>query len=105
MKSNKQTIIHSFKVGDIVYSSWGYDQTNVEFYEVVKVTQKTVSIQAIRSDIVPDGFMCGRATPRPGEYESDDIITRIPKSGRMRISSFSAAWAWDGQSKYCSWYA
>ena len=23
------------QIGDIVYSSWGYDQTNVDFYEVV----------------------------------------------------------------------
>ncbi len=24
---------HSFKVGDIIYNSWGYDQTNIDFYQ------------------------------------------------------------------------
>ena len=25
------------KIGDLYYSSWGYDQTNVEFFKVVKI--------------------------------------------------------------------
>ena len=32
------------KQGDIFVSSWGYDQTNVDFYEVVKVAAKTVTL-------------------------------------------------------------
>lgn len=33
------------KVGDFFYSSWGYDQTNVDFYKVVGVTKKGVKVQ------------------------------------------------------------
>ena len=33
------------KVGDIFYTSWGYDQTNVEFYKVVRATKSSVWIQ------------------------------------------------------------
>jgi len=28
---------HTLKEGDILYSSWGYDQTNIDFYQVVAV--------------------------------------------------------------------
>jgi hypothetical protein len=35
------------EVGDIWNSSWGYDQTNVDFYQVVKVTAKTVTVRKI----------------------------------------------------------
>ena len=35
------------QVGDIYASSWGYDQTNVNFYQVLKVTAKTVTVQEI----------------------------------------------------------
>lgn len=28
------------KVGDIFYSSWGYDQTNIDFYQIVRLTEK-----------------------------------------------------------------
>ena len=34
-------------VGDIFYSSWGYDQTNVDFYQVVKTTPKTIALKKI----------------------------------------------------------
>ena len=29
----------NYKVGDILYSAWGYDQTNVDFYQIVKKTK------------------------------------------------------------------
>jgi hypothetical protein len=39
------------KVGDILYSSWGYDQTNIEFFKVVKVSEFSVWIQQVRAKI------------------------------------------------------
>ena len=33
----KNTAKHSFKVGDILYSSWGYEQTNIDFYQVAEL--------------------------------------------------------------------
>ena len=33
------------KVGDVLYSSWGYEQTNYNFYEVIAVTKKTVTLK------------------------------------------------------------
>ncbi|MFS1350643.1 hypothetical protein ACLZX5_03715 [Enterococcus faecium] len=29
-----------YKVGDIFYSSWGYEQTNVTFWQIIKLTKK-----------------------------------------------------------------
>ena len=31
---------HSLKVGDILYCSWGYDQTNVDYFKVSEVIGK-----------------------------------------------------------------
>ena len=42
------------KVGDIYYISWGWEQTNVDFFKVVKVTEKSVrviEISPIKKDI------------------------------------------------------
>ena len=39
------------KVGDILYSSWGYYQTNIDFYKVVKVSEFSVLIQKLNSAI------------------------------------------------------
>ena len=45
------------KQGDIFVSSWGYDQTNVDFYEVVKVAAKTVTLIPIERKVQLKGFM------------------------------------------------
>lgn len=42
----------NYKIGDIVYGSWGYNSTNVEFYKVVSRTDKTLTIQPIESKVV-----------------------------------------------------
>ena len=40
------------KIGDIFYSSWGYDQTNIDYYMVTKIIGKTfVEIQKIESQL------------------------------------------------------
>ena len=40
------------KVGDTLYSSWGYDQTNIEFFKVVKVSEFSVWIQQVGTKIL-----------------------------------------------------
>lgn len=34
-------------VGDVLRSTWGYDQTNYDFYEVIKTTPKTVTLRKL----------------------------------------------------------
>ena len=38
---------HTLIVGDVIYNSWGYDHTNVDFYEVVKTSTNFVRGQSI----------------------------------------------------------
>lgn len=35
-------MVYTVKAGDIFYTNWGYEQTNVEFHQVVRATAKTV---------------------------------------------------------------
>lgn len=43
---------HGAKVGDFFVCSWGYDQTNIDFYKVIGVTPKGVKVQAWKSQTV-----------------------------------------------------
>jgi len=52
--------------GDILRASWGYDQTNVDFYEVVKTTRCTVTLVRIMSQIVSFGVGQNKVGPRKG---------------------------------------
>jgi hypothetical protein len=55
-----------YAVGGVWYTSWGYDQTNVEFFEVVRDTGKSVVLRRIKAAVQD-----GRLYPVPGEYRTD----------------------------------
>lgn len=62
-------------VGDIFYSSWGYDQTNTDYYEIVRVTESMVEVKPIQASI--DYSASGRGSdnvkPIPGSYRDFDV--------------------------------
>ena len=45
---------NGMQVGDVLYSSWGYDQTNASFYEIVKRTPKMVTLVEVGAEQVWD---------------------------------------------------
>lgn len=48
----KKNYQHPYKPGDVFYTSWGYDQTNVDFYEITDVRGKILVVRAIGSKVV-----------------------------------------------------
>ena len=57
------------KVGDIFYDSWGYEQTNIDFYEVIQVNGlHTVTICAIGAKREYTHSMAGECTPIPSAF-------------------------------------
>lgn len=48
----KSNIDKYLSVGDIYYTSWGYEQTNIDFYQVVKFNNSYAWVQEINSEIV-----------------------------------------------------
>ena len=71
---------HDPQPGDIYSTSWGYDQTNVEFFQVVKRTVKSVWLRRISSEIRDRdgnptegqyGVSTGRLYPLPGVWARD----------------------------------
>lgn len=54
-----------FKVNDVLAYTWGYEQTNCDFFQVVKVTPKTITVREIAGRETFDGptAMTGRAKP------------------------------------------
>lgn len=98
---------HTLKVGDILVSSWGYEQTNVEFFEVVKTKgKKTVVLRQRNVVRGPEkGFMTADAVPGNG-FSSNKLRTFRVRSGNwVRLNSYSSANPWDGKPQRISWYA
>ena len=99
------------KVGDILYSSWGYDQTNIDFYKVVKVSEFSVWIQELSKKIVEvTGWAHEKVVPsdsseyqvRNWDNEVDNFgnvnhfITKTYPISRHKIKQFS----WKDESYY-----
>ena len=104
------------KVGDILYSSWGYDQTNIDFYEVVKGGREGQFIGLRELDYVSgpeEGFMTAQKVPAtgPDRFRKDGkVLKRKLRRGyrgqpSVKISSFEYAGPWDGFPLTYSWYA
>jgi len=59
-------------LGKVFYSSWGYDQTNVNFYQVVALKgKKTVILQELNSEYRPTGDMSGKVKPIVDSFKSE----------------------------------
>ncbi len=57
--------------GAILYSSWGYDQTNVDWYMVTRTTRASAWIVPMAAHEEQTGFMSGQATPLEPLFVSD----------------------------------
>tara|TARA_R110000764_G_scaffold9008_2_gene29480 strand:+ start:1576 stop:1917 length:342 start_codon:yes stop_codon:yes gene_type:complete len=95
------------KVGTILYSSWGYDQTNIDYYMITKIVGKTfVEIQHIESklDESKSTAYCDAVIPykvlNPAARTMRKKV-RVDSYGdvSLRLNTYSNAWLWDGQPK------
>lgn len=106
-KENQQKP-HTLKVGNILRTSWGYDQTNVEFFQVTKVvSNSTVEIREIAQERTEDGYMCGTCTPIPGKFldRAETLRKRASADNSVRIDQSRHAWLWEGKPAHYSSYA
>lgn len=91
-------------VGDIFYSSWGYDQTNVDFYQVVGLTGASVKVRQVAQRTVTSGGAGGdKVVAVPDHFVGEVMTKRIQNySDRpsFSLNSYSSAWLWDGTPKY-----
>jgi hypothetical protein len=67
-QDERNAYVNDYAVGDVLYTSWGYDQTNVEFFEVVAVKGKMVTVRQIGATYEQTGSMSGSVIPCPGQF-------------------------------------
>jgi len=94
------------KVGEILYTSGGYEQTNVYFYEVVGVSGATATLRKINKRHVPaESTQYETAVmPIPGSYAGEPMKKRVQKATyggpyKVKISDNVTAFLWDGKVK------
>lgn len=81
------------KVGDILYTSWGYEQTNIEFYQVVNlVGKKSVSVREIADERTYEAQDYGTCKPVPNCFIGEAKTCRVQNGDSIRIASYSHAY-------------
>lgn len=97
------------ELGAILVSSWGYEQTNVDFYVVVEMTAKMVKLlPLLKKSRQEDGFqsMAGTTTAtKETNFRGEILKKKIQTGDYVKIESYSHAHLWDGRKQYESWYA
>lgn len=120
-----------YNIGDILHHSWGYDQTNCDFYQVVGVKKASVVLRKIGATTVPgsEGFMSESLLPVKDAFleKATQALTRfdhditpenptitkrvsfyVKEDGSLRYYiPVPYGWCdlWNGKPQYSSWYA
>lgn len=104
MKQQTATAAEMFSVGDYIVSTWGYEQTNVDFFKVVKVGNKTVKVVKVGNTVTEYNShgMGGRVVPDDANVRGEQIAVRV--SDHMRVRGYYAT-KWDGRPQHATWYA
>lgn len=109
----------AMEVGTFFTCSWGYDQTNVDFYRVMEVSPsgKTIKVQRWQAKSVAGDGYHDKLVPGDGpvtfpRWVDGQMVGQVPsgiETRRLRpdfgrpaftVNSYSAAYIWDGAPKY-----
>lgn len=95
-KEEKKKKAEAFKseleIGSILYTCWGYEQTNVEFFQVVALKGSKVTLRELRKHSEASGFMSEEVAPQPNEFLNDDILERRVMNGYIKIDNCTNAY-------------
>lgn len=99
-------------IGAIFVATWGYDQTNADFFQVVGIGKKSIKVRHIESKTIETpGEMSGHAIPLKDHFDGP-VKTKIVRwSDTFNTYDFNAgdsmgsAELWDGKPVAISWYA
>lgn len=99
-----------YKVGDVLHGSWGYDQTNCEFFEILDILGKrAVVIRELKhvhvagsAGSMSESVIADRGADR---FHGSELRKIVGVDGYVRLHTSCSLHAWDGRPCYSSWYA
>ena len=86
---------HNVQVGDVFVCSWGYDQTNIDYYQVTRVMGAMVEVREIARQSEQTEWLQGNCVPAPGKFIGKSMRKKISvwrDEPSFRVNSFSSAY-------------
>ncbi len=94
----------NYEVGAILYSAWGYDQTNIDYYQIIDRTDKMVTIQKIAKKYLETNYPSEESVvPAKDNFVGEPMKKKIGAYG-ISLNSYANASLWDGEPKYQTAY-
>jgi len=91
-RAERRAFRHTLKVGDILSASWGYEQTNIEFYQVTRIVGKRmIEIRELAQDKYEDGFLQGTTSPVPDRFISSPQRVMVQHGNCIKVHSCAYA--------------
>ena len=92
IKAKRLAVGRGVKVGDLLRRSWGYEQTNIDYWQVTALVGKTmVEIRPLAQDVTQwDGYDRGKCAPIVDKF-TGPAERRVAKNGQVKINHY--AWA------------
>jgi len=105
-RAKRKNALLGIKVGDLLYDSWGYDQTNVDFYQVIEKKGQTMKISKINGkQVAPGGCsMSAYVGPVKDSFLNDEYYPDLVKRSFSMPCGYLSLTTEDEQ-HYSSWYA
>ena len=114
LRASRQTsrsVAHGLVIGDVVMRSWGYDQTNVDFYQVVRVPSPlSVALRRLKSREVSGNpqALTAKVMPKLNEFETSAQAVIVRACGTGQVGSFKGKTGflskWNGLPQNVSFY-
>ncbi len=114
-RAAERTGYTALKVGDVLYASWGYEQTNVNFYQVVaRRGKRDIQVRPIAQESVyntrggsesvvalPDNFRDHDGLLDNGNNDGGGAPTwKRARRDSIYLTDYADAYLWDGKPKH-----
>jgi hypothetical protein len=109
------------QLGDIFVYSWGWEQTNKNFFQIININGNTLTFKEISQESSPNqnggSYMSDYVLPVPNQFIDSQFYSQDKEGKNLgylkkRMTSkdyinmeFGAMFKWDGKPEYVSWYA
>lgn len=92
-KAERKAKVRELVVGDVLIDSWGYEQTNVDYYQVIELVGKSsVTMQKIaREKSFDRNGDSGKCVPVLNSFVGEPFTKKVTNGHWVRMNSFSSA--------------
>lgn len=91
-RAERSQFVHTLKVGDVLMSMWGYDQTNIDYYQVTKlIGKRQVEIRQIARQSEGTLSMQGISVPNVSTFIGEPMRKLVGERNQVKVSSCAYA--------------